>query len=472
VTQVKPFLRYGGYIFSAGGARLVGLLITSLTFPYVVRHLGVEMYGLWSYVVAVRTFLDILGDPGITTHATQQLAARRTAGLEMIPDVLVLRLLCSALAALALLAFAALEVRPDVAQLLRVYGIGSLFVNLLSADSFLLSLEMFHPRAALTVLQQLLYAAIIFKFVHSPKDVIWLPISILGSSAIAGATGWTILMRRGGGKLLGTIHPHAWKGILIPSFHYAGSSLMSNLYRRAGLILVRWFMGDFALGLYAAVTRLLDLLRGFVIIVSQVMMPRMALSAQSGAEFSRLARFSVGVMAAICIPIAAGLFGTAPVILPWVLGAKFAAGIPILRWMAAYMIAAPMAYLFAATILFSLGRHRAYFVATSGGAAVGLILYLTLIPTLGLRGASLALVLAEIMVALIAYALLPELRGAWKNPVIGIAAGGATLMLASIRVVSAYLPQSFAAIGAGVLVYLLSCGWFLRKFLREQALCL
>jgi PST family polysaccharide transporter len=181
MMQDNSFLRYGGYVFSTGGARIVGLLITSLTFPYVVRNLGVEMYGLWSYVVAVRTFLDIIGDPGITTHATQQLAARRTAGLELIPDVLVLRLLCSLIAAIVLLVFAAFEVRHDVAQLLRVYCIGSLFVNLLSSDSFLLSLEMFHVRAVLTVLQQALYAATIFAFVHSPKDVIWLPISILGS---------------------------------------------------------------------------------------------------------------------------------------------------------------------------------------------------------------------------------------------------------------------------------------------------
>lgn len=470
MMQDNSFLRYGGYVFSTGGARIVGLLITSLTFPYVVRNLGVEMYGLWSYVVAVRTFLDIIGDPGITTYATQQLAARRTAGLELIPDVLVLRLLCSLIAAIVLLVFAAFEVRHDVAQLLRVYCIGSLFVNLLSSDSFLLSLEMFHVRAVLTVLQQALYAATIFAFVHSPKDVIWLPISILGSSALAGVAGWTVLSRRSGGKLTAAVHPRTWKKILIPSFHYAGSSLMSNLYRRTGLILVRWFLGDFALGIYAAVTRLLDLLRSFVIIISQVMMPRMALSARSGASFTRLARFSVGVMAVITIPIAAGLFGAAPVILPWVLGGKFAAGIPLLRWMAAYMIAAPMAFLFAGTILFSLGRHRAYFAATGGGAAAGLILYLTLIPTLGLRGAGLALVLAEVVVAIIAYALLPELRGSWKNPLIGIALGGALLMMASVRIVSAYIPQGSVAIWTGVLVYFGSSGWFLRKFLIEQAL--
>ena len=80
VKPAKPLLRYSGFVFSVGGARVVGILITSLTFPYLVRHLGVEMYGLWSYVIAVSAFLNIIADPGLTTYAIQQVAAHRENG--------------------------------------------------------------------------------------------------------------------------------------------------------------------------------------------------------------------------------------------------------------------------------------------------------------------------------------------------------------------------------------------------------
>ncbi len=39
---------------------------------------------------------------------------------------------------------------------------------------------------------------------------------------------------------------------------------MSNLYHRSGTVAVRWYLGEHALGLYAAAARLADLLRNFL----------------------------------------------------------------------------------------------------------------------------------------------------------------------------------------------------------------
>src|SRR5579863_9525752 len=149
VRQPNSLLRYGGYTFSVGGARLIGLSITSLTFPYIVRHLGVETYGVWSYVVAIRTFLDIAADPGIANYATQQVAARRKEAFRIIPDVLLLRAICSLAALVIVLVVARFEARGDVRQLLLFYCIGSLPASLVSSEAFLSSLELFHVRSLL-----------------------------------------------------------------------------------------------------------------------------------------------------------------------------------------------------------------------------------------------------------------------------------------------------------------------------------
>src|SRR4030081_3643137 len=94
--------RYGGFALSVGGARVAGVLITSVTFPFLVRRLGVETYGLWSYVVALCAFLDVVANPGLTIHTAQQVASRRHGAADLIPDVLILRMFCS-LAAIAVL---------------------------------------------------------------------------------------------------------------------------------------------------------------------------------------------------------------------------------------------------------------------------------------------------------------------------------------------------------------------------------
>jgi PST family polysaccharide transporter len=468
VKSTNSLLRYGGFAFSVGGARVVGILITSLTFPYLVRHLGVEMYGLWSYVLAVCAFLGIIADPGLTTYAIQQVAARREDGFELIPDVLVLRVFSSLIALVILLAIAFVEVRPDVRYLLRLYGIGLLFVSLLSADRFLSAVEMFHARSLLIVTQQAIYALGIFALVHVPKDVVWLPVCILGSSALTGLVGWTLMWRRGF-KLRRAIRPQRWRGILVPSVYYGFSSFMSTLYHRTGYLAVRWFLGDHALGLYAAAARFVDLLEQFVTMVLYVLMPRMALAAKSGAVPNRLSRFAVAVMALISIPLTAGLITTAHLLVPWILGATYLQDISLLKWMSPYLLTAPAASLLAGTILYAMGRHRSYLISTAGGAVAGVLLYLTLIPAFGLPGAALAFVLAQFFVAAIAYALLPrELWGLWKNPMIGIALAGTMLMVVAVRFANAYVSSIAVVVSVGVLVYTVSCGWFVRKWLRQE----
>src|SRR5437016_9004786 len=87
----SPLFRYAGFVLSVSTARVAGVLMTSVTFPFLVRRLGVETYGIWSYVVALCAFLDVMANPGLTAHTAQQVAARRHAAAELIPDILVLR---------------------------------------------------------------------------------------------------------------------------------------------------------------------------------------------------------------------------------------------------------------------------------------------------------------------------------------------------------------------------------------------
>jgi polysaccharide transporter, PST family len=459
-------LRYGSYVFSVAGARTAGILISSLTFPFLVRRLGVEVYGQWSYVVALCGLLNVMADPGVTVFVTQHVAARREAGFDVIPDVLFLRFVCSLIAGFAVIGLASLEARGSVRQLLRFYGIGVLLVNWIAADQLLGAMELFHVRSLLTVAQQLLYASIIFVFVRGASDIAWVPAGILFSSAVSAVAGWVLLWRKGF-KFRAVLQPSRWKQILIPSFHYAASSLMSNIYHRAGHLAVRWFLGDFALGIYAAATRFVDILRGFVIVVLQVLMPRMAFVAESGAGLRRLARFALTAIAVAGIPLTVGLIATAHLIVPWVMGPKYLADVALLRWMAPYLITAPAASLFCGTILFAMGRHRAYLVSTASGAVAGAILYFTLIPAFGLKGAAVAFVLAELVVAGVALLKIPELYDTWKNPALAISLGSALLMFFAIKLANAYTSQVIVVISVGAAVYIMSCGWFVRRLLMQ-----
>ena len=464
----KSLLRYGGFALSVTTARVVGTLLTAATFPFLVRRLGVDIYGLWSYVVAVCGFTGLLANPGLTTYSGQQVAARRQAAFETVSDVLVLRVLAGGVAAVAVLVVASFEVRQDVRFLLKLYGVASLLTGSLSLDYLLSSLELFHAQAFISIAQQSLYAIGIFTMVRSPKDVIWVPVSILASSFLTSLIGWTFMWREGY-RFRFAIAPRRWAVILVPSLHYAGSSLMSTLYHRSGQIAVRWYLGEHALGLYAAAARLADVLRGFLSITQNVLMPRMALRANSADGLSRLTRIAASILVCFGVPLTVGGIVTAPVVVPWLLGAQFQEAARAFQWVAPYLITAPAAVLFSGTILYAMGRHRAYFVSTLAGAVTAVVLCLILPPLFGIAGACVAFVLGEFGVALCAFLLCPpEVRTAAKTPLLGVAVIASLFMGAVLWVaLPKHLPP-LALIGLGCAVYAISWATIGRNLLKRE----
>lgn len=463
----KSVLRYGGFVLSVTTARVIGTIITAATFPFLVRRLGVDVYGLWSYVLAVCAFTGLLANPGLTSYAAQQVAARREAAFETVSDVLILRILASLIAIVAVLVVAALEVRQDVRLLLKWYGVASVLTGSLSLDYLLSSLELFHVQSFISIAQQSLYAIGIFTMVRSPKDVIWVPVSILVSALFTSLIGW-IFLWRAGFRFRFSIAPRRWSVIMVPSLHYAASSVMSSLYHRSGHIAVRWYLGEHALGLYAAAARLADVLRNFLSVTQTVLMPRMALRAYSADGISRLTRIAVSILVWFGVPLIVGGIITAPVIVPWVLGAQFQGAVRAFQWVTPYMITAPAAVLFAG-IIYAMGRHRAYFAATSAGAVTAVVLCLTLPPLFGIAGACAAFVLGEAGVALGAYFLCPpEVRAAARTPLLLVSVITSLIMGAALWIAVPMNLPPLVLVGLGCAIYAVSWAGIGRNLLRRE----
>jgi polysaccharide transporter, PST family len=464
----SALMRYGGFFLSVGTARVLGLLITSVTFPILVRRLGVATYGIWSYVVALCAFFEVAANPGLTSYIVQQVGARRHAAADLVPDFLALRGLSSIAAIAMLLLVASFEVRPDVRWLLHWYGVAALCVGLTGADFLLTSLEMFHIRSILALVQQALYAVGVLILVRQPKDIIWLPASILGSGLAANLAGWFALWRNGF-RPQPAITPARWGAMLGPSLHYAASTLMATVYHRSGHIVVRWFLGDQALGLYSAAVRFVDILRNFVSIGLGVLIPRVALSARSPGGLRRLVPAAVSALAAVSLPLTFGTLATAHLVVPWVLGASYAAAVGPVRWMAPYLLAAPIASLLSGTVLYALGRHRAYLASATVGAVVAVLSSLILVRVLGLAGVCIAFVLAELAVGATAYLLIPrDLQDLWKNPIIAVAGFSALVMVAAVRLVDSYSSRPLLVVAVGAAVYSIVAVGLGRKLLMKQ----
>jgi O-antigen/teichoic acid export membrane protein len=244
---------------------------------------------------------------------------------------------------------------------------------------------------------------------------------------------------------------------MVPSLHYVGSSLTSTLYHRSGHLAVRFYLGEHALGLYAAAVRLADVLKNFLSITQTVLMPRIALRANSPDRVTRLTRIVVSILVCFGVPLAVGGVVTAPVVVPWVLGAQFQEAVHAFQWVALYVVTGSAAMLFAGTILYALGHYRAYFLSTLAGAVTAVVLCLTLPPLFGIAGACIAFVLGEFGVALSAFLFCPpEVRAAAKTPLLPVAVISSLVMGAVLWIaLPKHLPP-LVLVGLGCAVYAIS----------------
>ncbi len=164
-----------------------------------------------------------------------------------------------------------------------------------------------------------------------------------------------------------------------------------------------------------------------------------------------------------------GILTTAQVLVPLALGVQYAESARLLPWLAPYVVVAPLAAFFSGTVLYALGKHREYLISTATGAAVAVVAYLALVPLGGIRGASVAFVLGEAVVAAVAYRLAPQAaREVWSSPLLKVGMAGTALM--AVALVAARLlrdPTLAAAVASGIL-YVIFCGWQSRARIQAE----
>ena len=198
-------------------------------------------------------------------------------------------------------------------------------------------------------------------------------------------------------------------------------------------------------------------------------MPRMALLENSAERLPRLTKLAASILVWFGVPLVVGGVVTAPVVIPWLLGAQFHEAVHAFQWVALYMIAAPAATLFAGTILYAMGRHRAYFVSTLAGAVSAVVLNLVLPPWFGISGACVAFVLGEVGVTLCAFLLCPpEVRAAARTPLFTVAAIASLLMAAALWFALPLHLHPLALVGLGCAVYAISWAAIGRHLLKRE----
>ena len=372
--------------------RAASLALSFMGWALMARGLGPSSFGFVQFGVSVTFFVAFLTDLGLTTLGTRELA-RSGGGPLLIGRILGLRLLLAVAAAgIAAVLFASLtpgedERRAWLVLMSTVVASAASAVWILRAQNKAASLAIVDVAASAVLFggalllvnaeQDLLIAVGVFALAQ------WIATAM--SLRSVGDSGWLRPVLRGSLGLLRRAAPLGVAVLAITVYYYADSTLLGLLRTPEEV------------GFYGAAYRLVFPWLTVASTVGLLAMPQLAEALDRGTPIRPLLDRMAKLSMSLAIPVAVGGTVAASTLVTLVFGERYSpAALPfsILIWSCVTVFAnAPFGFL-----LLARHRDRAYMLIALAGAAVNIVLNLALIPRIGMTGAAIATISAEVVV--------------------------------------------------------------------------
>lgn len=374
-----------------------------LTFPYLIRVVGVHGFGLLSFSQAVTQYFMLVVDFGFALTAARAVAAHREdkrAMSEVFWSTMWAKTLL--LVGCAAVLFVLSLVVPAVAEVASL--VYPLFLTVLAAvllPTFLFQgVERMPVVTMATISTKLLYVPLVYLFVHGPEDVVvaaWLQgLTTLLASFIA--IGFIYRER------LVVWHRTSWNEVrstIAGSWTIFLSQAGVNLYTTSTLVLLRLFTDPTTVGVFAGADRIRQAASGVNTVLTNTFYPRLAaVTARSRAEALLFIGKIRKLQLAVGFVMSAIVFIFAPLIVRILLGPELDAAVPVLRIFAILSPLIALSHTYGIYGLINSGLNAAFMKVTLACGAVSLSIVPPLAIHFGAPGVAVATVITEALVFL------------------------------------------------------------------------
>jgi O-antigen/teichoic acid export membrane protein len=393
--------RTGGALANFGwlGAGVIASrLLQFVVTIYLTRVLLVEAFGLFNFVQAFLWFGVILTDFGLSTIGTREVAQspRRLRTLSTV--ILALRLAVFAVEMLLIVAVpAGLHVGAELYWLF-VFSFLSLLAYAINTDWIFRGFERMEYVAAWEALPRVIWLAGLVLFVHSPQDLLKVPLLRFAGEIVTTIALLAIACVRypQSRPARAVLHPLNIKILVQQAAPVGMAALLAQVYYNFDTILLGLLKDAETVGQYSAAYRVVTLLLTGAFLLAATYQPILArtFAADRTGFGQHLRRLSAAALLLGAVLPAVVALAASPIV-RILFGGRFApAAAPLIVLMGSM----PFAYLGMAygTALVAAGMQRHMMIATAAGAAVNVATNLLLIPPLGMMGAAIATVISYV----------------------------------------------------------------------------
>lgn len=264
----------------------LNVLLPLLTFPYLIRVLGFEGFGLINYALALVNFFVVFVDFGYNLTGTRDVAALKNDKQalsikfsEKWVAQLILFGIATLLFVIVLLSFP--KLRSD--WLVYTLSFAMVPASLLLPTWFFQGTENFKWLAWLNFINRSLYTIAIFIWIQAPGDVWLVPLFNSSASLLAAFIGLGFIFRSAGIQFIRPSLSQVWRSMKTSSSVFL-SSFSVTIYTYSALLILGSFGTDRMVGQFAAIEKILLIFRVGLSTLFAIIFPRVCQLAASSIQ--------------------------------------------------------------------------------------------------------------------------------------------------------------------------------------------
>ena len=391
----------------------MNLILPLITFPYLVRVLGIENFGLLMFAQAFIVYFTMIVDYGFNLSGIREVSSNRNNKSKLIKifsSIMIARFILAlvGLIFLTIIVFSFEKFSQNWELYYLTFGI--VIGTALFPTWFFQGMEKMKYITVLTVIAKLIFTISIFIFVQNKEDFIYVPLVNSLGFIFIGIISLFIIFKDFDIK----IRFQKWKRIkiqFIKGWHIFISKISINLYGATNTFILGIFTTDTIVGYYAIAEKVVRIITSLFAPFYQTIYPHVVniikKPKNEAAQFlKRVFKYSLGISTIVfLLSISLGEFSFL-----LVFGEEAKNSINIFYILSPLIIILPMAYLFFNVILLSYKLDKYFSKLYIIGAITNLSMIFILFQFLEEKivAVSLSLLITELIITLLAYKLINE----------------------------------------------------------------
>jgi len=400
------YFRNTGWLFLEKGVRIV---LTLTVWALVIRYLGPQQFGVFSYALSYVLLFGMLADCGMESVLVKDMVERPERIAVIMGSAFVLRF-CGAVAACLLIiaSFFVLPTEPLTKTVTVLMSLKLLFTAFDSIDSFFQS-RVLSKYAVYAQLVALLSTSILcVAFVLNHKPLVYFVWVVVLEAAVAAVVALFFYQKMHGGRW--SFDAAVMKDLLWRSWPLVASGFAIAIYMRLDQLMIKHMLGDAALGQYAVAVRVSEAFYFIPMAVTASLFPAIVQAKIKGHQTyqERLRAFnSLLVWTALAITAVFTIWGRG--LIGFFFGAVYEPATGVLM---IHIWASVFVFLGVLRSKWAVNEHAQglLMVYTVLGAVINVVLNLIWIPLWGIQGAAIATVVAQCFAAILSNLLHPRTR--------------------------------------------------------------